>query len=405
MPVMPDYGPGLGPGIDAFFENQMRRKLFDLQTQGMQDAHDAQQASMIANYGYEPPTTTRTPIPQNQSFLGKIHDRIFGVPAQPAPTQAGDVAPTAPQIDTGAFRSMIANMGGPSGAASAMPVTTTPGAPRRNAVLPVDQVTNPGDLFTQNLTASFQNAGGAGQRTPAAATMSRAGVGAGNIPGNPNAGGGSRTVADAQNDFLSSLEAAPRVTLANGGTIQPYAGLIRQLRLEQAKAQINADKTVNVSDRTGATARNTAGTLRDYREINTPRLGDANYAPAVADVEYQKALATLPVDTQKMINQSALSLKNATTIEQLRGSIQSMLQHNQQQFDLGKMGLEQKFQADQLVKRLGGEFLNQSYLENQRARGTLSGKALAPSPATTAPSSNLLGGGGLFGDLIPPGRP
>lgn len=75
---------------------------------------------------------------------------------------------------------------------------------------------------------------------------------------------------------------------------------------------------------------------KNRREAATPRLGDANYAAAIGQVEQAKALAVLPVEIQKQVAAGQISLRVALATEAARGNTQAALQLNSQQFTAGE---------------------------------------------------------------------
>lgn len=105
------------------------------------------------------------------------------------------------------------------------------------------------------------------------------------------------------------------------------------------------------------------------REANTPRLGDAGYAQMMGDVEAQKALATLPVQTQLEVLRGNISLHNAIA--------QAGVEHGYKTQEIGtEYGLkgqlqsnEQGFQEGQLQRQLAGQRQNQSASISQTQSG------------------------------------
>lgn len=87
----------------------------------------------------------------------------------------------------------------------------------------------------------------------------------------------------------------------------------QQFALQQALGQANIQK-----DQSEA--------YKNTREGGQLRLGDTGYSSALGDVEYQKALAVLPVEKQKMVAQGQITLDNALQEETARGNIQAGLQ-------------------------------------------------------------------------------
>jgi hypothetical protein len=147
---------------------------------------------------------------------------------------------------------------------------------------------------------------------------------------------------------------------------------------------------------------------QDYADVFKRYMEDvtANRSSARATQQaVNTATALLPLDTQKMMDAKREELKNAKTLEDIRSGVQQMLQHNQQQFELGKLTQQQKFDADQQAARLASEFVNQSALTFQREGTGLFSGWLRDKPSTTPPS---VGGAGPnmapspFESLVPP---
>lgn len=97
---------------------------------------------------------------------------------------------------------------------------------------------------------------------------------------------------------------------------------------------------------------------KNRREAATPRLGDANYAAAIGQVEQAKALAVLPVEIQKQVAAGQISLRVALATEAARGNTQAALQLNSQQFTAGENEKNRTATATNEQSRLSGDLSN-----------------------------------------------
>lgn len=149
-----------------------------------------------------------------------------------------------------------------------------------------------------------------------------------------------------------------RITLSNGGSVDPMAGFARQLFLKRQEKQIDTDAAIDQAQRTGVIDKNTADALKARREAMKPQLGDSNFADLTADVANKEAMAKLPAQTQLAVTTGRISLANALAEENARAGHASTLQGNQQQFTAGQGSLERAFRATQQQNELAGQFSN-----------------------------------------------
>lgn len=97
---------------------------------------------------------------------------------------------------------------------------------------------------------------------------------------------------------------------------------------------------------------------KNRREASTPRLGDPNYAGAVAAVEGAKAQATLGPDLQKLVAQGAISRETALLVERARAGTEASLQGNQQRFTAGENEKNRGAEADRQTAAKGEDLSN-----------------------------------------------
>lgn len=176
----------------------------------------------------------------------------------------------------------------------------------------------------------------------------------------------------------SPMDALPTdaVDVPGYGRIDRFGGMKRGLMLKQLEGDIATNQKIRESQATGATDEHLSKSALNQREIGTPRLGDSNYADALGEVEAKKALATLPTQVRLEVLRGNISLSNALQV-----------QHSQQAFTAGENTRRFNFDEGQQARQQEGTFRNESALTNQRARGTLMGRYLAPDAETAAPSS------------------
>ena len=171
-----------------------------------------------------------------------------------------------------------------------------------------------------------------------------------------------------------------------------------------------------------------AQTFKDTREGGQARPGDANWADVQGSVEGAKALATLPVELQKMVSQHQLSLQEGLALGRqrgaieagnigLRGQIEQQLQGQGQDFQMGQQRRTQDFERSQLPIKLAGEQENRlagiKYTQEgqiipslvRNAKRVLGDGRPTPGSQPLPSAKGRPKAGSPFADLVPAGTP
>lgn len=348
MPVMPAYTPGLGEALsDAFdtYRGVKRQKMFDaLTAQQGADAHiaagDTHVTSAIDNIlrGYRPLDVATTPAVVPPLSVGSVS-------ASPLPSGSPNGAP-GDDFEANLARSFAA------------PTSDLSNATAEGGRAPQAMV-SPQHAYGHALMQSMAARGDKQSAAP---------------PSMPSGNGGA---ADFQQNLANSFAGIPqlpgsRMALPGGlGSIDPSAGINRTLLMEGLNRRIQTQGAVDVASQTGQIAKNAAETAKATHENAQLLPSDLGYAEQQGRLEYTKAMATLPVETQKMVNQGKISLANALQGIAARGQVEGALQSNQQGFTAGENTRRFGFEQGQQGRALAGALSNSIAEERNKEGGQI----------------------------------